>query len=313
MLIRKKGLQVEKNIYLNRLNSLRGLFALEIVIGHVVRSEDTILFLFGKFMIISVAFFFFVSGFGLVSSYEMKSGYLKGFLAKKLVYLFEIAILALGVNTIVDAACKNALGYYPPAANVFLWFVKNTNWYLFELGFFYILFYVSFKFIKKYSVFFIFMSTIVLATIVFLMGWTEMWYASAMGFPAGVIFGKYYDKIIWFLKAIWGKLFTLVLTLLGLASQLLRTESLAGMVYLRNVMCIACLLLLTYIISRYSLENKVSMILMAYSTEIYLFQFVWLKLTESYGICWQLRLPAVLAGTMFTAFIMHPLFVKLRR
>lgn len=48
---------------LKRLNSMRGIFAVEIVIGHVVRYENTILYPLGKFMIISVAFFFFCFSF----------------------------------------------------------------------------------------------------------------------------------------------------------------------------------------------------------------------------------------------------------
>ena len=62
---------------LKRLNSMRGIFAVEIVIGHVVRYENTILYPLGKFMIISVAFFFFVSAFGMVISFQEKDNYLK--------------------------------------------------------------------------------------------------------------------------------------------------------------------------------------------------------------------------------------------
>lgn len=54
---------------LKRLNGMRGIFAIEIVIGHVIRYEDTILYPLGKFMIISVAFFFFVSAFGMVKAF----------------------------------------------------------------------------------------------------------------------------------------------------------------------------------------------------------------------------------------------------
>lgn len=45
--------------YFSNFNSLRGLFAIEIVIGHVIRYESGLLYPLGKFMIISVAYFFF--------------------------------------------------------------------------------------------------------------------------------------------------------------------------------------------------------------------------------------------------------------
>lgn len=79
---------------LQNLNDLRGLFALEIVLGHVVRWETTILLPFGKFMICSVAFFFFVSAFGMAISHEEKENYLSyHFLISKPVCLFLITVL----------------------------------------------------------------------------------------------------------------------------------------------------------------------------------------------------------------------------
>lgn len=302
----------EKDRYFLRLNSLRGIFAFEIVIGHVVRSEDTGLFLFGKFMIISVAFFFFVSGMGLTMSCEKKDNYLKGFLIRKTGYLFAIAVVTLGISMIIDFFCKSDLGYYPIDKNIVLWFTDNTNWYLFELTLFYVLFFTIFKFIKKYAVLFIWLSVAALITILFLTGWTEMWYASAMGFPTGVMFGRYCDKMLLFLRTVRGKFLVLILILLGLSSQLLSAESLIGMVYLRNIMCIAGMLLLIYFVAKCNTENKMNKVLSAYSTEIFLFQFVWLRLTESYELIWQMRLPAVIAGTTITAIIVHPFFVKLK-
>jgi len=81
----------EKNIekQLIQLNSLRGLFALEIIIGHVVRDESGIISMLGRFMICSVAFFFFLSASGMVLSYKSKNDYLSiRFLINKVFFLF---------------------------------------------------------------------------------------------------------------------------------------------------------------------------------------------------------------------------------
>ena len=75
-------------------NRLRGFFALEIVVGHVVRYESSLLYPIGKFMIISVAFFFFVSAYGMARSYDAKEDYLHGFLFSKFSYLLTIAVIA---------------------------------------------------------------------------------------------------------------------------------------------------------------------------------------------------------------------------
>lgn len=62
----------EKTGYLSRLNSLRGLFALDILIGHVAGHNMYPLMPFEKFSIVSVAGFFFLSGAGLADSYYKK-------------------------------------------------------------------------------------------------------------------------------------------------------------------------------------------------------------------------------------------------
>lgn len=69
---------ISRESCLTYLNRLRGIFAIEIVIGHVVRDEQTILYPLGKFMICSVAFFFFVSAFGMAVSYENSTENLLG-------------------------------------------------------------------------------------------------------------------------------------------------------------------------------------------------------------------------------------------
>ena len=65
---RTRDCSSEQEEVLGRLNSLRGVFAIEIIIGHVFRHQMTILYPFGKFMIVSAAFFFFISAFGMVYS-----------------------------------------------------------------------------------------------------------------------------------------------------------------------------------------------------------------------------------------------------
>lgn len=106
---------LSRESYLQNLNNLRGFFALEIVIGHVIRYEQTILYPMGKFMICSVAFFFFVSAFGMAVSYEKKENYLNlNFILSKPVYLLALSILIFVFNLTVDTICPNDLSYYPP-------------------------------------------------------------------------------------------------------------------------------------------------------------------------------------------------------
>lgn len=70
----KKNRDMTADAFLQKLNALRGIFAVEIVVGHTIRFEVTWLYPLGKFMIISVAFFFFVSAFGMAYSFKMRGG-----------------------------------------------------------------------------------------------------------------------------------------------------------------------------------------------------------------------------------------------
>jgi hypothetical protein len=114
-----------KNL-LKRFNLLRGFFAIEIIVGHTIRYESTILYPLGKFMIVSVAFFFFVSAVGMVSSFETKREYLKLFLVKKCCYLFVIALIAYLFNV----ALSRAVGVKTVYSLGVLQFFKQTNWYI---------------------------------------------------------------------------------------------------------------------------------------------------------------------------------------
>lgn len=102
------------------------------------------------------------------------------------------------------------------------------------------------------------------------------------------------------------------MTIAGLYSLFLGEDSLLGMVYLRNLICLAFLLLLTYFISYFEVSNKILTYLGKYSTEIYLYQFVFLLLTEG-QLAYQVRIPAVVAFTFLSALVLHPLNIWVKQ
>ena len=126
---------------LQHLNNLRGFFALEIVIGHVVRHESGLIMLFGKFMICSVAFFFFISAMGLVIPYDKKENYLNyRFILSKPLYLFILAVMFFLICFLIDLCGGLQLNYF--TYNFLFSFYKNTNWFVWELIIFYFVFYI---------------------------------------------------------------------------------------------------------------------------------------------------------------------------
>lgn len=299
--------------FLQNLNELRGIFALEVVFGHLVRYEYNILFPFGKFMICSVAFFFFVSAFGMVVSFEKKENYLgRRFIISKPLYLLAIAVVIYIFEIIVDIFAPYGMGYLSP--NPALTFLHATNWYIWELILFYFIFWISYKFFYKFRLFIIGFVAAVLAIVFYQCGLVEMWYASILGFPAGLLFSEFYDKIAGFLRTKKGVLLTVVLSLFGLMSMVIRNENIVSMVFMRNAICLAAIIVIFYVCDKMKIgNNAVARFLCVHSTEIYLSQFVWLSIAEHYQLDFMIKVPCVLFATIMTAVVIHPVISWLRK
>lgn len=296
-----------------RLNNLRGLFAIEIVIGHVIRYDRTFLYPMGKFMIISVAFFFFVSAFGMVQSFQGKERYLDNFLFPKTGYLFCLAVIIYLINVLTDYIVPFKLHYFETWDCFFTNFPVMTNWYLWEQIFFYLLFYFVYKYLKKYRIMLITVIVFLLAGVVFCAGWIEGYYASALAFPFGLLYGEHYEKCQKIMHSFLGKAAVIVMVIMGLSSLLFKENSLLGMVYLRNIMCVSSMVILAIIVEYFSFDNKILRFLGRHSAEIYLVQFVFLRLTEAMRLDYKLRIPIVICGTLLAAIILYPLFVYIKK
>lgn len=297
---------------LSRLNAMRGLFAVEIVIGHVVRNEQSPVYLIGKFMIISVAFFFFVSAFGMSVSFEKKENYLKHFIKSKCLYLFLIAAVVFCFEAIIGFVLPWDSGLI--GKDIIRRFVINTNWYIWEMIAFYLLFYLINRFIKTNGLKLLIMT----AASLFIMHFSyvylyESFYASSLAFPLGMAFGMYYDKICGYLSKPQGIITVILLTLIGLSAFVFTGDGLIEMVYLRNMICVASMLILTYIVSVIDFDCRLSRILGKYSTEIYLYQFMWLRFLENTNLVWQYKVPIALVLTFISAVIMHPVNIFIRK
>lgn len=294
--------------YFSNFNSLRGLFAIEIVIGHVIRYESGLLYPLGKFMIISVAYFFFVSAYGLTRSFHLKEKYLEHFLFRKCVYLLAIAGVAFVFRTLL-LLCA---GRYESSTNIFRQFLNWTNWYIWELLIFYVLFYVVYRNLSKYRITVIALVTVLMITVLFFTGAKEMWFASALAFPAGLVFYEHFGEVTGFLGTFRGKWVVLLLTAAGLAALFLGEDSYLGMVWLRNAMCLAGICILFYFLSCVSTGNRFLRKLGKYSAELYLYQFIYLNLVNGQWD-FRIRILVVCALTGLTAVIMHPVNDKIRQ
>lgn len=301
------NINVKEKEMLGYFNNLRGIFALEIIIGHVIRTEKTLLYPFGIFMIVSVAFFFFVSGYGLTISCNTKNNYLKNFLKVKCGNIVIMIVIAYLFHKIV--CCIAGISEWK-TFGIDLFSV--TNWYLFELLFFYIIFYLVSKYIKKYRWVIITIITCIAMTIVFYAGWKESYYASALGFSLGIFAGEYYEKVQSFVSSFKGRIIIILGCVGGMCSLFTSKHSFIGMVGLRNLICVSGILLLFWFLLYFRPNNRILGTLKKYSAELYLFQFPWLRVTEAYFQNWIIRMVIVIFMTFISAWLMHFVLDKIK-
>ena len=174
--------------------------------GHIVHGLDV--FLQAGFLMVAV--FFFCSGLGLYRSLKTKPDYLKGFFRRRILpmviayYLSEYVYLAVrclyvGLRT----------GRWMNAGTVLLSLtgvrLVNANaWYLAVIPFFYLAFWLAFRFCKREGTAILWVTAAALGytalgltnhrdDIVWL--WGDWWYNSVILFPLGLFFGKYEQNV----------------------------------------------------------------------------------------------------------------------
>lgn len=84
-------------------NALKGISAIEIMIGHLgIATGWMLLYPNRKAGILFVGLFFFISGYGLMFSYLRNKNYLKNFLIKKVVIIIVPAYLVYLLNGVFE-------------------------------------------------------------------------------------------------------------------------------------------------------------------------------------------------------------------
>jgi len=313
-----------KSAFLGRLNSLRGIFAIEIIIGHCVRYDSSILSPFGHFMLVSVGFFFFASGMGLTLSYESKNDYLDSFITNRFFKLIYIAIIALLFTTIIAyiSPIKTAFTSIPNSLKAFVCaFFSRTNWYIRELLLLYLFFFIVFKLAKKHQGLIIFFSCVLISFVLYSLGYTRCWYASISCFPLGIIVCQQYDKTITFLNTLIGKVLIISSLVMGLLSPLLNNSisqymniNFATSEFIfsvgNNFLCIGFILLLLLFLQYFNFTNPIMNFLSKYSTELFVFQFVFVEIAKKMQLSYIMKIAFVLLFDLLFSIAFHRIFQK---
>ncbi len=152
-----------------------------------------------------VGIFLFCSGYGLFKSYKSKPDYLKGFVSKRIVPI----VIAFYVSELIFLGARVVMGEKMSVSQVIYYVtgLKLANyyaWYVIALPFFYLFFYLAFRFCKKEGMAIAMTSLgifsyILIGTIVDHNDWWmrgEWWYNTAHLFILGLLFAKFEKPVI---------------------------------------------------------------------------------------------------------------------
>ena len=312
----------EEKVLINRLNMLRGLFAILIVIGHTSMFYEDELIVLGtihKLNMVSVGFFLYTSGISMAYNYDMKRDYLKGFFRRKCIFLFLVACLA----QLMDQVLQHIIFDIDYTFNSKFFF--SINWYVYEIIALYTVFYLLYKAVKNTIIrelLLLAISTGLGMLTLYLLKhgswsvWNKSFYFSILSFPLGVIVHNHYEKLERLVRKHRSiSVVTLIAAVMASsASVLMNPETILGGILLRNAFGAGLLLILSIALLYIAIEgnesfSKILKVTSDYSLEVYLYHFIALSFIArifddrwTYDIRYTL---AVLAATAILALGMH--------
>lgn len=265
---------------------LRGTLSIFIVIYHISghMKHTTLLNAFSQIGYLIVAIFFFLSGYGLYYGYKNKNNYMKGFLLKRL----PVVLIPYIIVTAFQGVCLIFMGESIKISDFFASLLgyrmfDETTWYICMLTVLYIVFYLSFRFLSenKSTVVFIILFLLVL-TVFMVLPLEAKWTRSIIAFPLGVMWCKYKNKIDNIIR----NNYYINLLLSGLAFLITCFVKIAGVylnsnliVFLGNALSsITVCILLSIILNKITLKNKVLLWIGTHSLEIYLYHNIILRI-----------------------------------
>ena len=214
--VSRKGEWNEEAFSLRQMKAIQGFAAVMIMLHHCGQKTSASwideqyyipgLDFFVPIGFVLVSFFTFSAGYGLYKSLKTKPGYLeKGFIRKRIVPIvlmgYAVAYIFLIVRILMGEEIKGLQ---------WVWYItglqlSNPNgWYVIVIPFFYLCFYLAFKFIKKEKTA---LTAVLIFTVAFqLLGasidhndwWMrgEWWYNSIHLFVVGIFFAMHEEKIV---------------------------------------------------------------------------------------------------------------------
>lgn len=215
----KKGMWNEEFMSISQTKYLQGFFAICIMFHHVGQKTcaswlNPMVIIPGLEVFVPIGYWFVgiflvCSGYGLIKSYFSKPDYLTGFIRKRILPVI-LAFYSTGfIFLIVRALMGEKMDVWQVIFYVTGLQLSNPNtWFVIALPIFYFAFYFAFKYIKNKDIalavtcFTVFLYTLTGTMINHNDWWMrgEWWYNSVHFFSIGLLFARFEDKIISYVK-----------------------------------------------------------------------------------------------------------------
>lgn len=304
-----------------QVKSLKGIFALVVLMHHLYQSTDIIDnrylgAIFQALGFFAVSIFFFLSGYGLQMSYCIKKqDYIKVFLKKKVMPFYCVIILLIAIYW----PARILMGEIVDPLNVVRSFffgmtIISKGWYLQAQLFLYLLFLCVWHFIKNDSVKQVVLFSIVIVhtalCISFDVSITR--YISLLGFVLGIFWADKRMDIFVQLEKKRIYILSVVFCLVAMAVTFGIWQLAGGWISIFS-QGICQLLFVVFIIlltQKIQIVNSITMHLGVYSFEIYIVQGLFLNLYKSpilYINNDYVFAITVVLSTYFTALLIHPI------
>lgn len=264
----------EQKEILARFNNLRGVFAMLIVIGHCsmrFEHEPLPLLIIHRFNMVGVCFFLFISGWGLMYTYVQNGKTMQGFLKRKVISLLIMSAISSIITYIV---MEGIINQNWDISKIFMYVINHTNWYIWEICIFYLMFYVLMRVCKEKSMVIIsFITAMIICISTWCWGMERAFYFSALSFPVGMLFNQYWAHIMNLYHKRGFIVVSILIGCLSVGAAFTPQDSFYGGVVLRNFFGIMSIIILMMFVRCIPIGNRITLFLKKYSLEIYLYQF----------------------------------------
>lgn len=268
---------IEQPLKLENTIALRGICAIEIMLGHIgIATDSPFLYINRKAGILVVGIFFLLSGYGLMYSVQNKKNYLRGFLHKRIFKIFYPSLIIYIIYIIIDIFRPNFdFSITSIFQYIFLYnFPQKINWYVTEILALYLLFYILYHNMKvKYATIFLILFCVLFIIFANIIDMSNPWYGSTLCFPLGVLLAQNESNIKNTLKK---KFFlitasSLCLTMVGtFLFFFFSNYSFISDVIGRNIASVSFCIFIYMLLMKFRIGNKVSQFLGSISYEIFL-------------------------------------------